>query len=430
MLASVALVVFGHGAFAQTGAFSQYSPYSVFGIGDLYSQGTAYSKTMGGVGIAGRDVRYINYLNPAAVTVRDTLSVLFDVSFYSGNNRYGQGGFTSANNTLNVNNISFSFPIWRSLAFSAGLSPFSSVGYDYSYSVDDKELIAEAGGVTYTSGGMGSLYQGFAGLGFDIGKRLSVGGQLLYYFGNIDKETKVEFGSSSQRSIYSGHTLQLNALGGKFGVQYEQPLGNKYLTLGATYRTSSKLKGYITEYKEAQISSLVDTLVNVVDTLSRGNVKIASEIGFGVSFRKPDKWSVEIDYTMSDWGGTNMFSTAGLSNVAENVTFTTSKYQSVRAGFEFIPNRNDIRYYLRTCSYRVGAYWKREYYRVNGNTVDAYGLTLGMTLPVFRWYNGISVGVDLGQRGSLKGDMTRERYVNFVVGFNIHDLWFVKPRYE
>jgi len=112
------------------------------------------------------------------------------------------------------------------------------------------------------------------------------------------------------------------------------------------------------------------------------------------------------------------------------VTFTTSKYQSVRAGFEFIPNRNDIRYYLRTCSYRVGAYWKREYYRVNGNTVDAYGLTLGMTLPVFRWYNGISVGVDLGQRGSLKGDMTRERYVNFVVGFNIHDLWFVKPRYE
>ena len=37
---------------AQSGASSSYSPYSVFGVGDLYQEGTAYNKTMGGVGIA------------------------------------------------------------------------------------------------------------------------------------------------------------------------------------------------------------------------------------------------------------------------------------------------------------------------------------------------------------------------------------------
>lgn len=427
------LVAFGTGAFAQSGANSLYSPYSVFGIGDLYTQGTAYNKTMGGIGIAGRDVRYINYVNPAAIAARDTLSVMFDVSLSEGNKRFEQNNYKSANNTFNLNDIAVSIPIWKSLTATLGITPFSSVGYDYSYYVDDPELIGNTGGVTYTSNGFGSIYQGFFGAAANIGRRFSVGGQLLYYFGNIDKDTKVDFSLSGYRGISSGYTLQLNSLGGKFGVQYQQPLGDKYLTLGATYRTSSKLKGYITDYDQASIGSLVDTLYNRVDSLAHsGKVKISSELGFGISFRKPDKWSVEVDYLMSNWDNSNMNSTTGLSNIANDVAFSTTRSQSVRAGFEFIPNRNDIRYYLRTCSYRMGGYWKREYYKLDGNTVDAFGVTFGMTLPIVRRdrYNGLTLGVDLGQRGSLTGNMTRERYVNFVIGFNIHDLWFIKPRYD
>ena len=62
--------------------------------------------------------------------------------------------------------------------------------------------------------------------------------------------------------------------------------------------------------------------------------------------------------------------------------------------------------------------------------VNSVGLTLGITLPVFRGYNGLSLGIDMGQRGSLRGNMVRERYVTFVVGFNIFDIWFQKPRYN
>ena len=58
-------------------------------------------------------------------------------------------------------------------------------------------------------------------------------------------------------------------------------------------------------------------------------------------------------------------------------------------------------------------------------------ITLGITLPVFRWYNGITLGVDIGQRASTKNpDMIRERYANFVIGFNIHDIWFRKVQYQ
>ena len=85
---------------------------------------------------------------------------------------------------------------------------------------------------------------------------------------------------------------------------------------------------------------------------------------------------------------------------------------------------------MRKCAYRAGVYYDQAYYRFNGNRVDSYGITLGMTFPVYRLYNGISVGIDLGQKGSMRNNMVREMYMTFNVGFNIHDIWFQKQRYE
>ena len=95
-----------------------------------------------------------------------------------------------------------------------------------------------------------------------------------------------------------------------------------------------------------------------------------------------------------------------------------------------MPNRNDIRYYFNHVAYRVGAYHKKEYFLLDGKQVASTGITLGVTLPIVNNYNGFTIGVDLGQRGSLSGEMIRERYVNISVGFNLYDIWFRKPQYE
>ena len=58
------------------------------------------------------------------------------------------------------------------------------------------------------------------------------------------------------------------------------------------------------------------------------------------------------------------------------------------------------------------------------------GLTFGVTLPVFRWYNGLTLGFEIGQRGALREQLVRERYFNFSIGVNIFDIWFQKPKYE
>ena len=70
---------------------------------------------------------------------------------------------------------------------------------------------------------------------------------------------------------------------------------------------------------------------------------------------------------------------------------------------------------------------------MDGNSVNSMGITLGVTLPIendYRKYNGISLGVDIGQKSSVRNNMIRERYVMFVVAFNIHDIWFIKNQYN
>ena len=419
-------------AYAQDGAHGSYSPYSIYGIGDISKQGTAYNKGMGGTGIAARNKRYINYLNPAAVTARDSLSFMADFGLSQANKVYAQGDMKSASNTFNIYDFVMSFPIYRSSAFMVGITPFSDVGYDFSSIETDPDIIGHTGNIEYDSYGTGSVYQIFFGAGVTLWKKLSLGAEALYYFGNIDKITNMNYSNSSYRSINGGNDITVNAFTGKFGVQYEQKIaGNVTMTLGATYRLGTGMKGYATEYRYANLSNVSDTLRHNIDTLGAKGLRIADELGLGISFRKGDKWSAEFDYLRSDWTKSGFDSQSGFGVKGVSV-FSSTVSQSFRAGFEITPNRNDIRYFLKRCTYRAGIYYDQSYYKLDGNNVNSLGVTLGFTLPVFREmrYNGISLGIDMGQRASARNNMIRERYAMFVIGFNIHDIWFQKPRYN
>lgn len=416
---------------AQDGTYGAYSPYSIYGIGDISQEGTAFNKSMGGVGLATRNRRFINYLNPAAVTARDSLSFMADFGLQQSNKVYSQGKLKSAHNTFNIYNFVMSFPIYRSSAFMVGITPFSDVGYDFSSIETDPNIIGQTGNISYDSYGTGSVYQVFAGAGVTFWKRLSIGAEAIYYFGNIDKVTNMDYSNSSYRSVNSGSDLMVRGTTGKFGLQYEQKLGGDVsMIIGATYRLSTSLKGTALNYRYANQDSVTDTLKNESADLRKAGLRFADELGVGISFKGGEKWSAEFNYLRSDWRNSGFDSASGFSVKSDTETFSSAVSQSFRAGFEIVPNRNDIRYYLRRCAYRAGVYYDQSYYKLNGNNVNSMGITLGVTLPVFRLYNGLTLGVDLGQRASTRNNMIRERYATFVVGFNIHDIWFQKVQYK
>jgi hypothetical protein len=430
ILLLIVFSVVGVCALAQDGTYGAYSPYSIFGVGDISKQGTAYNRSMGNVGIATRNKRFINIMNPAAVTARDTLSFMADFGLVQKNTIYAQGDMRSANNTFNVYDFVLSFPIWRSSAFMVGITPFSDVGYNFSKIETDQNIIGNTGNITYNSYGLGSVYQVFAAAGVTFWKKLSLGAELIYYFGNIDKVTNMNYSDSSYKSINSGSDITVGGVTGKFGLQYEQKVAdNVSVVLGATYRLGTNLSGYSTNYRFANQSSVSDTLSYKVDTLGKIGMRFADELGVGIAVKGGDKWSAEFNYTRSDWTNSGMDKAPGFSVIGQ-MPFSTTVSQSFRAGFEIVPNRNDIRYYLRRCAYRAGVYYDQEYYKVNGHGINTMGVTFGITLPVFRLYNGLSLGVDFGQRSMNSNNLIREQYVMFNIGFNIHDIWFQKPRYN
>ena len=418
-------------------AYTSYAPYSIYGVGDMNMPGTAYNRTMGGVGIAGRTNRFINVVNPASITARDTLSFMADFSVSGDNKIFTQADRTSAVNTCNLLDCVMSFPIWKSLSAMFGVMPYSSTGYGYSFDYEDPEIIGRAGNIAYTATGKGALYQGFGALAFTLFDRLSLGAEGIFYFGSTDKTYYGTFSDSSYNGVKNGQSIQLHAFSSKLGIQYDQPVGTKgKLVIGATYTMGTNLRGYVEDFSYASGSAAVDTLYHYVDTLAmRSNkLRLASEVGVGVSYRHADKWMAEFDYTFSDWTGSGFDGTPGFSGnsrtTSQTSAFTAAKSEAFRVGFELVPNRNDIRYYMKKVAYRAGAYYKNEYYLLDGNKINSMGVTFGATFPVFKWYNGITVGVDIGQRGSVMDNLIRERYFNFSVGMNIFDIWFHKQRFD
>ena len=424
-IAAVALLMAALPLSAQNGAYNGYSPYSVYGIGDLHAAGTAYNASMGGVGIATRNKRFVNTMNPASATARDSLSFMADFGLSGKFSLFQEGDLKGTKTLFNINNFVISFPMWRHTAFMVGIQPFSDTGFTMSY-IDKittgDQSIGYTGNRAYGAYGDGGLNQFFAGASALLWNRLSIGAQYNLYFGTISKYSMSQFSDASYRSQTLGDTLQVRAHTAKFGLQYEQPVGTGKLTVGATYRLKANITGHAIEYSNvAELNLGSHELVN--DKISLGD-----EIGVGLGFSQGDKWSFEVDYIRGDWTGSNFDAVRGFRNNGVHA-FSTGVTQSIKAGFEITPNRNDIRYVLRRCTYRVGGYWDQSYYKVDGHPVPAAGITLGMTVPVFQGYNGITFAMDLGQRGFGTG-FVKENYLGFHVGFNIFDIWFRKPQYQ
>lgn len=409
-----------------TDALGTYTPYSLYGIGEIVKQGTAINRGMGGIGIGVRDNRYINYLNPASITQRDTLSFMLDFGIAQKNFYNTDGKAKSAYNTFNMHNIVFTAPIYKKSALIVGISPYSDIGYKFESTETDSELVSQFGDIKYQKYGTGSINQFFIGASMNFFKHFSLGAEYIYYFGALDRYSNVLFNSASgtMRTLETGWDYALGASSARIGLQYFGTLNKEKeidLTVGATYRLAANLKGDFNRFAYAYDENIRDTISN--DLYENAKIKIPQEFSAGFSIRKKDKWMFGFDYMRQDW-------TKSSFEGADGVKFKPSVAGYYKAGFEFTPNKYDIRYYMKRVTYRLGAYYENSYVKLGSHQINAAGITFGMSLPIFRLYNAVNFAVDFGQRGTVKDNLVRERYVQFMVNISLHDIWFVKYRYQ
>ena len=125
---------------AQGGAaVTAYSPYTMFGIGELQTLGTAQMRAMGGVGVAWRSTQMPSIVNPAGYSATMQNSFLFNIGV-EGNflqnvqKQYdAAGNYThdakNGKNSVNIHEIAVQFPLAKRLGMGISLMPYSSVGY-------------------------------------------------------------------------------------------------------------------------------------------------------------------------------------------------------------------------------------------------------------------------------------------------------------
>ena len=116
------------------------SPYTRLGYGDLADRSFGAGRAMGGVGIGLRSPKQINPMNPASYSCMDSLTFIFDFGASFQSARYSDGTNKYKNLNGNIEYLAVQFPITRWLAMSAGLLPYSFVGYKFGQVLEENGL--------------------------------------------------------------------------------------------------------------------------------------------------------------------------------------------------------------------------------------------------------------------------------------------------
>ena len=397
------------------------SPYSRFGVGDLSDNNNAWNNSMGELGIGLRSSSHVNFANPASYSAFDSLSFVFEGGF-NGQFVTLQSTFQTVNrNYASLGYLLFGMPVNRWWKTSLGLVPYSDVGYN----VANVEEYANTGTVLRIYSGSGGINRLFWGNAFQPFKNFSVGLNISYLFGSMERLATVYFpDSSNAMNFREAYYVTMNDLSYNFGAQYKAKLKNDlFLNLGAVFTPSlsmaAKTDGlaYTFLLNSSGTELPRDTLGTAAGV--KGRIIIPTMIGGGFSFEKTDKWLIGLDYKWQNW---EKFRAFDMSDSLVN------SWQ-VNFGGEIVPKADNYSNYLARVRYRLGFMYNKTYLRLRGQDLNEYAITFGFGLPLRGMRTMLNVGAQYGVRGTTSNNLIRESYFKVVIGFSIYERWFIKRKY-
>ena len=406
------------GAWAQGGTKS---PYSQFGLGMLNDQSQSASRGMNGVGYALRQGNQVNTLNPASYACVDSMTMLFDMGL-SGQLTHFEEGNVRRNATLaNFEYVVGSFRVWKGVGMSFGVLPFTSVGYDYQSTTRhlDTGTLVES----YT--GKGGLHQLMLGMGVQLLPSLSVGANISYIWGDINR-TVSPVSASASNTLTKSYSTSVSNYKLDLGAQWQQKIGRgDRLTLGAVVGVGHNLKN------DADMTIVsINSVSSQTDTTSF-SVKDAMELpmsfGAGFAYEHAGKLTLAADLSLEKWGSSKFPNYSKGSYALQSGILKDRK--KVNLGLDWLPNPvlQGSRY-LERVHYRLGVGYATPYYNIDGkNGPKELSVSAGLALPIMNNYNTRSVLNISGQwvRSSADGFITENTF-RINIGITFNERWFMK----
>ena len=388
---------------------------------------------MGNTGTSLAHPNFINNKNPALLT-RNKLTI-FEASLVGQYKKISKTDQSQKNGGANINYLAFAFPLHKKWTSSVGLKPFSTVNYNVSFVrsifIDTSGAIPDDSTVLYIYQGDGGITQLYWSNGIEILKGLSIGIKASYLFGSIMNESisQIIVNDIPDRYKMAFHTRTTYFdLILKAGMAYRKKISGKvYFNIGTAYDFGSKInlskynaKRDFTIQRQEKIFGFyqiisTDTIMND----SSGIVKLPDRFQFGLSFNKPNHWSIAADFSMDNWSAFRDFDDSG--QVLQNsYTF--------ELGGELIPDIRSVNNYLKRITYRAGFSYSKTPIEFKNQQLDDIGINFGVSLPVRKSKSHLNLAFILGQRGTTSNGLIKERYFRIYAGISINDKWFVRRK--
>ena len=435
---------------AQSGSINAFSPYTMYGVGEVNTPGTLIQRSMGGVGVASRQAGTINLLNPAGLSMVSRKSFLLNFGG-EGQNYYNYQTLDgvnkkSAHNSFNIRDIAILIPLHKGLGFSVSVTPYSSVGYqmlyDHAFDVNDP-VWGNVGRVNYQYQGEGDITEVKFGVGYQVMKNLSIGVAAQYYWGDIDRGFVMVpvsiTGGGTFNSITGQSEYAVSRFKAQVGVQWNAILTDqRILTFGATYDFGGDLSPKVTETisgDDIYSTAVKDDTYHMALALPRKLV-----VG---AYYQTARWAVGLDYDYQNWTSGNQTSEMTGIHAPTGTAFRVAycDTHTVKAGVEFTPARYDVRRFWRRWSYRLGARYGSFHQSYDGPELAEAAVTAGIGIPFkFLGMSAVDLGVEYGMRGfnvNKNVGLVRQDYFKFAVSFRLfasgtenNEYWFMRPKYD
>ncbi len=375
------------------------SPYSRFAYGDLGDDSPNTFRAMGGVGIGMRSNKAINPLQPASYTVCDSTTFMFDLAGSVMWTTYSDASGRRNRANGNLEYISLQVPIYkRYIAFSAGVMPFSSVGYNFSMS----DSVNSDYHYTMTYAGEGGITEVYGGLSFNVMDWFAVGANVYYMFGEVSNYRALVFEEADMHDVAMYGALHVSSVRTRVGAQLFHNFSDQHaFTVGAIWEPQLKLNG---DYSVIE-SNWGDTV-----QASGAEMQVPMQWGIGASYTWQQRLTVAFDYTNQGWSNVKAFSDQKLRS------------RSIYAlGVEY--RHNPIgRNYAERMYWRLGAKLTDPYQQsVNGKEMK---FSIGVGFPLRNAGTVFNATVEYGHRGAL----LKEDYMKLTINAAINENWFFKRK--
>jgi hypothetical protein len=436
-------------AYSQSTNAQDNSPYSRYGIGDLFPSTNVVNRGMGRISAGYTDFLSINFSNPASYTSFQSLKearstklqsgrVLFDVGV-----NYDGRTLREPNNPekFKAQNVFFSYmqvgvPLRTNWGLTFGLRPVSRISYEIAKR-ERIPLINTTDSVLTVYKGDGGAYLPNIGTAVKLGK-LSIGINGGYLFGKKDYSTRRGFQNDTIEYNPSNHQTK-TVFGNIYlqgGLQYADTIHNKtIITFGASGNLGTTLNAREDRIVETFIrdANSGDVKLDSVYTQSdvKGNIKYPGSFTIGLTLgnafdpKNPKKsiWLVGADFTATKWSDYRYYG---------KTDFTQNTWQvNIGGQIRPVPKKG----YFSNVTYRAGFFIGPDYVNI-GQKLQQFGATFGMGLPIAN-YNRLAGGqativnlaFEYNKRGS-NSNVLKEDLFRLSIGLSLSDLWFIKQKYE